>query len=111
VACRVAVDGAVVLDKTLWDDIDRLWVYVGGMLVSLRKDAEASRYFPDRPIKLAFKRLVGGWVLVTLQGGSDRYRRTRVRRCARPACSLLLLEEWVHSFRPTVADTRTPFSG
>jgi hypothetical protein len=71
-AIELSIDDAVVLDKTLWDDVDQLWAYIGDMLVSLRKDAEASTYFPDQPIKLAFKRLARGRVLVTLQNRQDR---------------------------------------
>jgi hypothetical protein len=71
-AIELSIDDVVVLDKTLWDDVDQLWAYIGDMLVSLRSGAEASTYFPDQPIKFAFKRLAGGRVLVTLENGPDR---------------------------------------
>src|SRR5215475_4985822 len=71
-AIELSIDDIVLLDMKLWDDVDQLWAYIGDMLVNLRKGAEASTYFPDQPIKLTFKRLAAGRVLVTLENGRDR---------------------------------------
>jgi len=71
-AIELSIDGVVVLDKALWDDVDQLWAYIGDMVVVLRQRVEASTYLPDQPIKLTFKRLAVGRVLISLENGSDR---------------------------------------
>ncbi|MFG2607635.1 hypothetical protein ACGFT2_29445 [Streptomyces sp. NPDC048514] len=65
-AIDMTVNGVRILDQELWDYVDELWAYIGDMLQKLASEGEASTYFPDQPIRLSFKRLGGGLVLVSL---------------------------------------------
>ncbi|WP_345060934.1 hypothetical protein, partial [Streptomyces rameus] len=65
-AIDMAINGVRILDQELWDYVDELWAYIGDMVLKLTNEGEASTYFPDQPIRLSFKRLGGGLVLVSL---------------------------------------------
>jgi hypothetical protein len=67
-AIDLSIDGIQLLDRCLWDDVDQLWGYIGNMLAKLRESDGVSTYFPDQPIKLAFERLSGGRLIVSVEG-------------------------------------------
>ncbi|MFE4752901.1 hypothetical protein ACFRIB_21915 [Streptomyces mirabilis] len=65
-AIELTINGVRILDQELWDYVDELWSYISDMVLSLKHEDEAATYFPDQPIRLSFKRLGGGLVLVSL---------------------------------------------
>jgi hypothetical protein len=65
-AIDLSVHGVPILDRELWDYVDQLWAYICNMVEELRTQDEAYTYFPDQPIKLTFKRIGGGQILVSL---------------------------------------------
>jgi len=65
-AIDLAIDGRPILDTGLWDYVDELWAYISDMVLALGSGDEASTYFPDQPVRLAFRRHGRGRVLVTL---------------------------------------------
>ncbi|MDF3298562.1 hypothetical protein [Streptomyces tropicalis] len=65
-AIDMTINGVRILDQELWDYVDELWAYIGDMVLKLADEDEVSTYFPDQPIRLLFKRLGGGLVLVSL---------------------------------------------
>ncbi|MFF1280848.1 hypothetical protein ACFVY4_08745 [Streptomyces sp. NPDC058299] len=65
-AIDMTINGVRVLDQELWDYVDELWSYVSDMVLKLADEDEASTCFPDQPIRLSFRRLGGGLVLVSL---------------------------------------------
>ncbi|MFF9085980.1 hypothetical protein ACF1BE_06120 [Streptomyces sp. NPDC014991] len=65
-AIDMTINGVRILDREVWDYVDELWAYIGDMVLKLANEGEASTYFPDQPIRLSFKRLGGGLVLVSL---------------------------------------------
>jgi hypothetical protein len=73
-AIDMTVNGVQVLDQELWDYVDELWAYISDMVLKLATEDEASTYFPDQPIRLSFKRLSAGLVLVSL--AYDDVKRT-----------------------------------
>lgn len=66
-AIELSIDGAPILDKVMWDYVDQLWAYIADMVLALDRSGEASTYFPDQPIKLAFQKQGKSRVLVTLR--------------------------------------------
>jgi hypothetical protein len=66
-AVELTVDGVPIIDTVMWDYVDQLWAYISDMVLSLQEQEQASTYFPDQPIKLSFRKLGKGRVLVTLQ--------------------------------------------
>lgn len=72
-AMILKVNGVAILDLSMWDYIDQLWAYIGGMVSGLSDSSEASTYFPDQPIKLTFRRHANDRVLVSVElAGSSR---------------------------------------
>jgi len=60
------VNGVCIIDKTLWDDVDQLWAYMSDMVLALNNSNESSTFSPDQPIKLTFRRLKAGNILISL---------------------------------------------
>ncbi|MGP2438629.1 hypothetical protein [Streptomyces sp. JW3] len=65
-AIDLFVHGVPILDRELWDYVDQLWAYILNMIEELRKRDEVHTFFPDQPIKLTFKRVGVGHLLVSL---------------------------------------------
>lgn len=66
-AIELSIDGVPILDKAMWDYVDQLWAYIADMVNTLNQSGEASTFFPDQPIKLAFQKQGKSRVLVTLR--------------------------------------------
>jgi hypothetical protein len=88
-AIAMTVNGVRILDQDLWDYVDQLWAYISDMVLKLATEDEASTYFPDQPIRLSFKRVAGGLVLVSLSyddvrravSADEREFLAALRRC------------------------------
>lgn len=71
-AVDLVVNGVSIIDQSLWDDVDALWAYISDMVMALNESDESSTLFPDQPIKLTFRRVGGGLLLVSLTNGDVR---------------------------------------
>ncbi|WP_051835595.1 hypothetical protein [Streptomyces sp. NRRL S-481] len=65
-AIDLFVHGVPILDRELWDCVDQLWAYICNMVEELRTQEKTYSYFPDQPVKLTFKRIRAGQILVSL---------------------------------------------
>ena len=64
---EITVGGVPVVDKSMWDYVDQLWSYISDMVAALTRGNEASTYFPDQPLKLSFRRVGQGRIMITLE--------------------------------------------
>jgi hypothetical protein len=78
-ALELAVDGTVIIDRSMHDYIDELWAYVSNMVEHLARQGHASTYFPDQPIELSFARQGASRVLVKLSAPGFPERNIRGR--------------------------------
>ncbi|GAA1102241.1 hypothetical protein NE857_14915 [Nocardiopsis exhalans] len=69
-AIRMSVDGLEIIGFEEWDYVDQLWCYIAEMVAKMQSLGYAEIYFPDQPIKLAF-RVVGSRTLVAAKIGKE----------------------------------------
>jgi hypothetical protein len=55
------------LDVTLWDLVDQLWVYILNVLESLLRTGKGETYFPDQPVKLQINSISEDLVLYEIE--------------------------------------------
>lgn len=69
-AVELVLEGKVVLDKNLWDDVEFIWWGLVDMAVGFK--GEGSMDFPDQPISVTLVRKERGWLkfeVKSLRGG------------------------------------------
>ncbi len=49
---ELIIGKAVLMDKTLWDDLNHLWCYLVQGMVAVMDGKEYSTYFPDQPTQI-----------------------------------------------------------
>ncbi|WET78099.1 hypothetical protein P3102_29130 [Amycolatopsis sp. QT-25] len=71
-AIELEIDGVLVLDRDLIDDIIGMWIIVARMVDDYRQGLEAKSAIPTQKIYFELKPLPRGRVLVSVEGGGDR---------------------------------------
>jgi hypothetical protein len=66
-AIEMSIDGAVLLDLSLWDYVDQLWAYIANTTEQLVQEGHGDTYFPDQPILLAMERAGRDRVVVSVE--------------------------------------------
>ena len=64
-AMELNINGVAVIDRTMRDLIDQLWMYFLTMLEDLKTSGNAELYFPDQPLRFTCERIGKGMVRVT----------------------------------------------
>lgn len=72
-AIELNVDGVYILDKSMWDPVDQLWVYIIDTLEDLHSNGSGESYFPDQPLKFSFVRLSENMIRIDSFPGQDHY--------------------------------------
>ena len=69
-ALQVSVGGQEVLGLREWDYVDQIWCYIAEMVTQWRSAGCADSYFPDGPIRISFREVPGGRVVVSVDIGA-----------------------------------------
>ena len=72
-AIELNVDGIYIFDKSMWDLVDQLWVYILNILEDLHSNGSGESYFPDQPLKFSFARIPGNRIKIESFPGQDHY--------------------------------------
>jgi hypothetical protein len=64
-AIELTINGVAIFDKTMWDLVDQLWMYIVNMLEDMKQDDRADRMFPDQSLRFSFERVGDGLLKVT----------------------------------------------
>ena len=63
-AMELNINGVAVIDRSMWDLIDQLWMYIVTMLRNLKTSGTAKFSFPDQALKFTCERIGRGMVRV-----------------------------------------------
>jgi hypothetical protein len=85
-AIELTVDGSVILDKELWDDVNWLWGSIGNRLHDFKTADEVSTYLPSQAIRLSFRRIGEGRMVISLEMGQDDKRSAVAREDELTGC-------------------------
>jgi hypothetical protein len=90
-AIELTIDGSVILDKDLWDDVNWLWAGIGNRIHDFKTQDEVSTYFPSQSIRLSFRRIGGGRMVISVEmaqgeGRSATAQEDELIGCLREHC-------------------------
>ncbi|MCE3607862.1 hypothetical protein LXA47_30305 [Massilia sp. P8910] len=63
-AIILTLDGKIILDESLWDDVNWFWPYIANGLPDILEGKDFQTGFPDQPITFSIKHLNDNWLLL-----------------------------------------------
>ena len=79
-ALIVTLDGTVILDESLWDDINWLWPLIVNGLPDLLDGKDVMTRFPDQPISFSVTHVDREWLRLQVCCGEHDYARKKLRK-------------------------------
>lgn len=74
------LDGTVILDESLWDDINWLWPLIVNGLPDLLDGKDAVTQFPDQPISFSVTHVDREWLRLHVFSEGHDYARKKLRK-------------------------------
>lgn len=66
------INEVCILDENEWDYVSYIWISLAEMASELRSSGFTESFFPDQPLRISFKRIDPGYVLVQLSEGQEK---------------------------------------
>lgn len=79
-ALILSLDGTILLDESVWTDINWLWPLIVNDLPDLLDGKDAETRFPDQPITISVKHVDREWIRLHVFCGEHDYVRKKIRK-------------------------------
>ena len=76
-AIELTVNGVVLMDRSLYDDVDQLWSYLAQATLDCADRGSGSTLFPDTPIRVSLERVKGDQIEIEIDWPRPEGRRAR----------------------------------
>ncbi|NHZ60839.1 hypothetical protein [Massilia genomosp. 1] len=81
-ALILTLDGTIILDASVWDDINWLWPLIVNGLPDLLDGKDTATGFPDQPITFSVTHVDREWLRLHVFCGGHDYARKKIRKRA-----------------------------
>ncbi|RSZ55312.1 hypothetical protein HF313_06380 [Massilia atriviolacea] len=81
-ALVLSLDGLILLDETLWDDINWLWPYIADGLPDLLDGKDWKTGFPDQPVTFSVGHVDKEWIRLHVFSDGHDFVRKKIRKRA-----------------------------
>lgn len=79
-ALIVTLNGKIILDESLWDDINYFWPYIANGFIDILEGKDFQTGFPDQPITFSVKHISKTWLQLHIFAEDKEFVNVKIRK-------------------------------